>query len=228
MTGRGMPGVAGNGRDTAAGIIGGVGDIPDGRMGGIMGRVGGIAGMGGIVGRGAKPGRGGVGAEAGAGDGGGAAGVAAGWSFGGVGRGGDAAGAFGVHPSVALAATAAGAGAGAGADDAGAVSERPIGENSSSIELPTPTVMTPPHTEQRARMPAAGTLAGSTRNTDLHSGQETFTSPPSQSPIHDSHRQLSARPWGHPSADRWRTPNPEGSSRNSSSPSPGRSPAPHA
>jgi hypothetical protein len=40
------------------------------------------------------------------------------------------------------------------------------GPNSSSIELPTPTVTTPPHTEHRARIPPIGTFAGSTRKTD--------------------------------------------------------------
>ena len=55
--------------------------------------------------------------------------------------------------------------------------------NSSSIDPPAPTVMTPPHTEQRARTPAAGTFDGSTRKTDRHSGQETFTSPPLRSRI---------------------------------------------
>src|SRR5436305_1049634 len=48
------------------------------------------------------------------------------------------------------------------------------GANSSSIELPAPTVMTPPHTEQRARMPAEGIFVGSTRKTERHSGHETF------------------------------------------------------
>jgi hypothetical protein len=52
------------------------------------------------------------------------------------------------------------------------------GPNSSWIDESTPTVMTPPQTEQRARTPSGGTLDGSTRKTDLHSGQETFTSPP--------------------------------------------------
>jgi hypothetical protein len=49
------------------------------------------------------------------------------------------------------------------------------GANSSSIGAPAPTMMTPPHTEQRARTPPDGTFAGSTRNTELHSGHETFT-----------------------------------------------------
>lgn len=51
-------------------------------------------------------------------------------------------------------------------------------ENSSSMDAPAVTVMTPPHTEQRARTVVAGTLAGSTRKTERHSGQETFTCPP--------------------------------------------------
>jgi hypothetical protein len=50
-----------------------------------------------------------------------------------------------------------------------------VGANSSSIGAPAPTMMTPPHTEQRARTPPDGTFAGSTRKTELHSGHETFT-----------------------------------------------------
>jgi hypothetical protein len=42
--------------------------------------------------------------------------------------------------------------------------------------------MTPPQTEQRARTPTVGTLDGSTRNTDRHSGHETFTTPPPRLP----------------------------------------------
>jgi hypothetical protein len=53
------------------------------------------------------------------------------------------------------------------------------GANSSSIELPAPIVITPPQTEQRARRPNSGIFVGSTRKSDRHSGQETFTSPPS-------------------------------------------------
>jgi len=51
-------------------------------------------------------------------------------------------------------------------------------ENSSSIEEPAEIVITPPQTEQRARTAADGTFAGSTRKTERHSGQETFTCPP--------------------------------------------------
>ena len=49
---------------------------------------------------------------------------------------------------------------------------------SSSIEAPSEIVMTPPQTEQRARIAVEGTLLGSTRKTDRHSGQDTFTCPP--------------------------------------------------
>jgi hypothetical protein len=45
---------------------------------------------------------------------------------------------------------------------------------SSSIRPRSPMAITPPHTEQRARTPASGIFAGSTRNTELHSGQVTF------------------------------------------------------
>jgi hypothetical protein len=39
---------------------------------------------------------------------------------------------------------------------------------------PREMVMTPPHTEQRARTLAAGTLSGSTRKTERHSGHTAF------------------------------------------------------
>jgi hypothetical protein len=42
---------------------------------------------------------------------------------------------------------------------------------------PPAMAMTPPHTEQRARTPVAGTFAGSTRKTDRQSGQETVIVP---------------------------------------------------
>lgn len=44
--------------------------------------------------------------------------------------------------------------------------------------VPPAMPMTPPHTEQRARTPVAGTLAGSTRNTERHSGHETVITRP--------------------------------------------------
>jgi hypothetical protein len=42
---------------------------------------------------------------------------------------------------------------------------------------PPAMAITPPHTEQRARTPVAGTFAGSTRKTDRQSGHETVTVP---------------------------------------------------
>ena len=44
--------------------------------------------------------------------------------------------------------------------------------------VPPPMAITPPHTEHRARTPVAGTFAGSTRNTDLQSGQDTVITLP--------------------------------------------------
>jgi len=55
--------------------------------------------------------------------------------------------------------------------DAGAGAEA---VKSSSMRPRSPIAITPPHTEQRARTPARGIFAGSTRNTELHSGQVTF------------------------------------------------------
>ena len=52
------------------------------------------------------------------------------------------------------------------------------GANSSRTVVDGVIVISPPHTAQRARSAAAGSLLGSTRKTERHSGQETFTSPP--------------------------------------------------
>jgi hypothetical protein len=52
---------------------------------------------------------------------------------------------------------------------------RPLaGSVTEGIDPDWVTLITPPQTEHRARMPLAGTLLGSTRNTDRHSGQLTF------------------------------------------------------
>jgi hypothetical protein len=51
------------------------------------------------------------------------------------------------------------------------------GVNSSAVPPSRATVMTPPHTAQRARTLAPGILPGSTRKTDRHSGQLTFMLP---------------------------------------------------
>lgn len=51
------------------------------------------------------------------------------------------------------------------------------GKSSPQLTL-ADTGITPPHTEQRARTAAPTTFAGSTRNTDRHSGQDTFITHP--------------------------------------------------
>ena len=89
-----------------------------------------------------------------------------------------------------------------------------------------PMVITPPQTEQRARTPVGGILVGSTRNTERHSGHETFIDPrpPRRRSGVSQPRPLRRRR----AADRSCTPNREASSRNSSSPWPTRSLAPRA
>ncbi len=111
----------------------------------------------------------------------------------GIAAGGDAAagvaiegrcGGVGVETSRGAGVGGVAAGAGVGTElgeklGGGAPSDMGVaagaGPNSSSIGAPAPTMMTPPHTEHRARTPPDGTFAGSTRNTELHSGHETFT-----------------------------------------------------
>lgn len=88
------------------------------------------------------------------------------------------------------------------------------------------TRMTAPHTEQRARTPPDGTLAGSTRNTDWHSTHETFNAPPKRWQAGPA--GTACRPRDRLHDDRPRRPSRAGSSHNSSSPSPVRSPDPHA
>lgn len=56
---------------------------------------------------------------------------------------------------------------------------------------PPAIAMTPPHTEQRARTPVAGTFAGSTRKTDRQSGQETVIVPVPRNGVRCDH---AARP----------------------------------
>lgn len=52
------------------------------------------------------------------------------------------------------------------------------GANSSRTDDEGVIVINPPHTAQRARTIDAGSLVGSTRKTDRHSGHPTFTAPP--------------------------------------------------
>jgi hypothetical protein len=89
-------------------------------------------------------------------------------------------------------------------------------ENSSSIDDPADTVITPPQTEHRARTIVDGTFAGSTRKTERHSGQETFTCPPSRSICRDARRTARSCSASHPCADRSRRRSREESSRSSS------------
>ncbi len=107
---------------------------------------------------------------------------------------------------------------------------RAAGANSSWIELPPPVpmVITPPQTAHRARTPDDGIFAGSTRKTDRHSGQETFTNPP---PMQSSRSRAAVSPEPFPriarrSADRSKRPIRVASSRSSSSRLRARSPAP--
>ena len=142
------------------------------------------------AGAGARGGEGGGGASGGAGDAGCGTRACAGRS----GAGGDA-GATGATTGGACLGTAAGVGANvrntAGVGCAAAVAVAGVmaacaldmgvtmGSGTDAVKsLSMPPVepigITPPHTEQRARTPETGTLAGSTRKTDPHSGQETF------------------------------------------------------
>lgn len=88
-----------------------------------------------------------------------------------------------------------------------------------------PTGMIPPQTEQRARSDTLVILAGSTRNTERHSGQETFIDPRRraraalmvQGPATPAASRV-------PGDGRWHTPSRVGTSRTPSSPSQVRSP----
>lgn len=81
------------------------------------------------------------------------------------------------------------------------------------------TSITPPQTEQRARVPVFGTLVGSTRNTDRHSGQTTFTRPLQHWLARSGARPAGVRP-RHPAVGRPCRPTRSASSRSSSSRSP--------
>jgi len=222
-TALGMGGVGSDGRSGAENGAG-RGAAGDGAAGGgaagadaagVPGRIGGI--IGGIIGAG----RAGVGIDigvAGAAGGGGITGVT-----GIVGRGATAGAA-----NVGACGSAAAGGATPAVPRA-LIAALGLAANSSSIELPAPTAMTPPQTEQRARTPAAGIFDGSTRKTDRHSGHETFTyRPPLQSRFHVAALPEPIPRTARPSAGRSRTLSRVASWRSSSSPSPARSPAPRA
>ena len=82
------------------------------------------------------------------------------------------------------------------------------------------TWITAPQTEQRARIPAGGTLAGSTRKIDWHSVHETFNAPPTR--WRARLVESACHPRARPHDDRPRRPTPAGSWRSSSSRSPAR------
>jgi len=112
-------------------------------------------------------------AATGAWAGGGGAGGAAGFT--------GLAGAAGATDLGAGAKVLAGVGLAGGTGAAGATAKSDVDPESREI------VITPPHTEQRARTLSAGSLSGSTRKTERHSGQTTFM------PSLPSTRQLPGR-----------------------------------
>ncbi|HEU6452739.1 MAG TPA: hypothetical protein VFT57_15070 [Gemmatimonadaceae bacterium] len=84
-------------------------------------------------------------------------------------------------PGGAGAATPTGGAAVAeGAAGAATVDGRAASPKSSSMRPDSPIAITPPHTEQRARIPATGIFAGSTRKMVPHSGHPTFIARPRQ------------------------------------------------
>ena len=92
----------------------------------------------------------------------------------------------------------------------------PAPTKSSSMTPAAPIAMTPPQTEQRARTPACGTLAGSTRKTERHSGQEMFMLPRfHRRRQHDPPGTPHPRPVGR-GDDQSKRPTPRGSWRSSS------------
>ena len=108
----------------------------------------------------------------------------------------------------------AAANAGADVDDAVATPA-----NSARASMPPAIVITPPHTEHRARTRADGTFDGSTRKIDRHSGQETFMTSPPPGRRASIRRCASRRRAGCPSGDRPRTRSLGASWRSSSFPS---------
>lgn len=158
------------------------------------------------AGRAAAGGAGGAGGAPGAGRG-----VAAKGAGGATGRGGNCPPMLGVIAGVgALPKCIGGDTAVAGAGARPAVD----GSNSSAKAPSRETVITPPHTEQRART-SAGTFAGSTRKTEEHSGHATFTDPPSVRRRRPARPERPAPDWRR-CGDRRKIPIPEAFSRSSS------------
>ena len=91
---------------------------------------------------------------------------------------------------------------------------------SSPIAPALPIGITPPHTEQRARIPASGTRLGSTRNTELHSPHRTFMA--FQHPRWPASRSATRSPERRPGGGPRHTRNPVAFWRSFSSRSPAR------
>lgn len=214
-TGRGAIGGTGGAAGAAAGRGGAGGDIGDaggagGGAGGTRGEITGVGagGAGGANGRVAAGGDGGMAGRTAGGTVAGA-GVGAGGTAGGAGEGETARVRIGVGALLIVSGAVPG------------VCAR--GVNSSAAASPRFTVITPPQTAHRARTEAPGILAGSTRNTDRHSGHETFTVDLGwQCPrLRGRARRVRVR---RQCGDRWNTRIRAGSWRSSSFPSRARSP----
>ncbi len=140
-------------------------------------------------------------------------------------------GARGAGASGAACGAACGAASGAGATARGGAADTAANAgadvddevaapaNSARASSPPAIVITPPHTEQRARTLADGTFDGSTRKIDRHSGQETFMTSPPPGRRASIRRCASRRRAGCPSGDRPRTRSLGASWRSSSFPS---------
>lgn len=147
-------------------------------------------------------------AEAGTGGGGWTAGRATtGVGAAGAGGSGGAAGVGGVGGAGGAGGAAMG---GAMGTPAGAVAKS---ARASAIEL---IVMIPPQTEHRARTAPDGIFAGSTRNTELHSGQLTFMRCPPHESRSSAPRSATRPPAGCPYDGRPNRPTPRVSWRSSS------------
>jgi len=159
----------------------------------------------------------GVGAAAGTGAGGAATAgaVAGGGACIGAGGGGGAA-ARGAAGAGAIGGGAACGGRAGGS--IGAVGPPAIVANSSIALEGGEIVITPPQTEHRARTVVPGILAGSTRKTERHSGQATFTRGLPRERPSASRRSGSRRPAGCRSGDRSSRPSRVASWRSSSFP----------
>ncbi len=123
----------------------------------------------------------------------------------------------------------AGRGSTAGAEGAPYAAAPLAAPANSARESAAPAmVITPPQIEQRARTLVPGTFAGSTRNTERHSGQVTFMPcPPPARRRTEGPRRVPPRLAGCRCGDPRNTPIPEASWRSSSFPLRVRSPGPH-